>query len=94
MAYLHVQAKKAGSFSFEIPFDRQELADFLEVERSGLSSEIGKLKREGVILAEKNRFTLLSGDWKRVCSAVSFYKRKKIPRREPFPFDFIKNLLI
>ena len=62
MAYLHVQAKKAGSFSFEIPFDRQELADFLEVERSGLSSEIGKLKREGVILAEKNRFTLLSGD--------------------------------
>ncbi len=62
MAYLHVQAKKAGSCSFEIPFDRQELADFLEVERSGLSSEIGKLKREGVILAEKNRFTLLSGD--------------------------------
>ncbi|MBQ3488976.1 MAG: Crp/Fnr family transcriptional regulator [Clostridia bacterium] len=62
MAYLHLQAKKANSLSFEIPFDRQELADFLEVERSGLSSEIGKLKKEGVIQAEKKRFTLLCGD--------------------------------
>ena len=59
MAYLHMQAKKAGSVSFAIPFDRQELADFLEVDRSGLSSEIGKLKKEGVIEAEKNRFTIL-----------------------------------
>ena len=59
LAYLHSQAKKAGSLSFDIPFDRQELADFLEVDRSGLSSEIGKLKKEGVIEAEKNRFTLL-----------------------------------
>lgn len=59
LAYLHTQAKKTSSLSFEIPFDRQELADFLEVDRSGLSSEIGKLKREGIIEAEKNRFTLL-----------------------------------
>jgi CRP-like cAMP-binding protein len=59
LAYLHSQAKKTGSFSFEIPFDRQELADFLEVDRSGLSVEIGKLKREGVIQAEKNKFTIL-----------------------------------
>lgn len=59
LAYLHSQAKKTGSFSFEIPFDRQELADFLEVDRSGLSSEIGKLKKEGIIEAEKNRFRIL-----------------------------------
>ena len=59
LAYLHSQAKKTGSLSFEIPFDRQELADFLEVDRSGLSSEIGKLKKEGVIQAEKNKFTIL-----------------------------------
>lgn len=59
LAYLHSQAKKTGSFSFEIPFDRQELADFLEVDRSGLSSEIGKLKKEGIIQAEKNKFTIL-----------------------------------
>lgn len=59
LAYLHSQAKKTGSFSFEIPFDRQELADFLEVDRSGLSSEISKLKKEGIIQAEKNKFTIL-----------------------------------
>ena len=59
LAYLHSQAKKLGSLSFEIPFDRQELADFLEVDRSGLSSEIGKLKKEGIIQAEKNKFTIL-----------------------------------
>ena len=37
----------------------QELADYLGVERSGLSAEIGKLRREGVLESEKNRFTLL-----------------------------------
>ena len=61
LAYLHTQSKKSGTLSFEIPFDRQELADFLEVDRSGLSSEIGKLKREGIIEVEKKRFTLLRG---------------------------------
>jgi CRP-like cAMP-binding protein len=59
LAYLHSQAKKTGALSFEIPFDRQELADFLEVDRSGLSTEIGKLKKEGIIEAEKKRFTIL-----------------------------------
>ena len=59
MAYLMMQAKQAGSNRFSIPFDRQELADYLEVDRSGLSSEIGKLRREGVLLCEKNRFELL-----------------------------------
>ena len=59
LAYLYSQVKKTGKLSFEIPFDRQELADFLEVDRSGLSSEIGKLKREGIIFAEKNKFTIL-----------------------------------
>jgi CRP-like cAMP-binding protein len=59
LAYLNTQAQRAGGDSFEIPFDRQELADFLMVDRSGLSSEIGKLKKEGVLEVEKNRFTLL-----------------------------------
>lgn len=59
MTYLLLQAKRQGSDSFEIPYDRQELADYLEVERSGLSAEIGKLRREGVLESEKNRFTLL-----------------------------------
>ena len=59
MTYLMLEAKKNHSDSFEIPYDRQELADYLEVERSGLSAEISKLRREGVLLSEKNKFTLL-----------------------------------
>lgn len=59
MAYLSLMAKEKRSSTFEIPFDRQELADYLEVDRSGLSSEIGKLKKEGIIEADKKFFTLI-----------------------------------
>lgn len=57
LTYLSIQAKISGS-SFTIPFNRQELADYLDVDRSGLSSEIGKLRREGVIDCVRSRFTL------------------------------------
>ncbi|WP_298482920.1 helix-turn-helix domain-containing protein [uncultured Ruminococcus sp.] len=53
-----MQAKKHGS-SFTIPYDRQELADFLEVDRSGLSAEISKLRKEHVIECQRNFFRLL-----------------------------------
>ena len=59
LTYLTLYAKEMGSNVFEIPFDRQELADYLEVDRSGLSAEIGKLKKEGFIENEKSRFRLL-----------------------------------
>jgi len=59
MTYLSQQSKRTGSLSFEIPFDRQELADYLEVDRSGLSAEISKMKREGLIDCHKNHFELL-----------------------------------
>ena len=59
LTYLSQEAKKKESNSFEIPYDRQELADYLEIERSGLSAEIGKLKKEGVIDSHKNHFELL-----------------------------------
>ena len=59
LAYLAMQAKRAGSDSFDIDFDRQELADYLEVERSGLSAEISKLRREGILENHKNHFELL-----------------------------------
>ena len=59
MAYLLNQAKLQGSNSFTIPYDRQGLADYLEVDRSGLSAEISKLRKEGVLESEKNHFTLL-----------------------------------
>lgn len=58
MTYLLQQAKVSGS-SFKIPFDRQELADFLEVDRSGLSAEIGKLRKEGILECRRSQFTLL-----------------------------------
>ena len=59
MAYLLHQAKLTGSSQFTIPYDRQELADYLEVDRSGLSAEISKLRKEGILTCEKNRFQLL-----------------------------------
>ena len=59
LAYLSAQARAAGSNRFVIPFDRQGLADYLGVDRSALSAEIGKLRREGVIESERSAFTLL-----------------------------------
>ena len=49
MSYFLDQAKKHCSEEFTIPYDRQSLADYLGVERSAMSAEIGKLKKEGVI---------------------------------------------
>ena len=59
MEYLMSQAKQQGSPEFTIPFDRQELADYLEVDRTGLSVEIGRLRREGVLESSKSTFRLL-----------------------------------
>lgn len=59
LAYLSDEAQKANSPIFSIPFNRQELADFLAVERSAMSKELGKMKKEGIIDFSKNNFTLL-----------------------------------
>ena len=59
LAYLDLQSRIAGSDSFDIPFDRQELADYLEVDRSGLSAEISKMIKDGLIKNEKKHFVLL-----------------------------------
>ena len=59
MAYLLNQAKLQGSNSFTIPYDRQELADYLEVERSGLSAEISKLRKEKILESSRSHFHLL-----------------------------------
>lgn len=58
LTYLTQQSKKYASDSFFIPYDRQELADYLAVDRSGLSAEISKLKKEGLLDTRKNHFTL------------------------------------
>lgn len=59
MSYLSEQSLKAGSDSFVIPFNRQQLADFLSVDRSAMSKELGKLKEERVLDFYKNHFTLM-----------------------------------
>lgn len=59
LTYLNYCSKKADGNAFSIPFDRQELADYLGVDRSGLSAEIGKLRKEGVLENTKNNFVLL-----------------------------------
>lgn len=59
MAYLLMQAKLHNSDTFTIPYDRQGLADYLEVERSAMSAEISKLRRDGIIECEKSVFRLL-----------------------------------
>ena len=58
-AYLTFQAKKQGSLTFTIPFDRQQLADYLGVDRSALSSELSAMQREGLLTFRKNRFSIL-----------------------------------
>lgn len=58
LAYLSVQAQAAGSSRFSIPFNRQELADFLFVDRSAMSAQLSKLRDEGVLTFHKNQFQL------------------------------------
>ena len=58
LAYLHTFAEKCGSNEFDIPFDRQQLADFLCVERSALSAEISRLAHAGSFEFHKNHFKL------------------------------------
>lgn len=58
LAYLSAEAQKTGGSKFEIPFNRQELADYLSVDRSAMSSELGKMRDEGILDFEKNHFVL------------------------------------
>lgn len=58
MTYLREKMRAEGTNDFKIPFDRQELADFLCVDRSALSSVIGRLAKKGVLSYKKNHFIL------------------------------------
>ena len=59
LSYLSYQSMRSGSSSFTIPFNRQQLADYLNVDRSALSNELSKMQRDGLIQVERNRFVLL-----------------------------------
>ena len=57
--YLSDQFHKAGSKTFSIPLNRQDLADFLFVDRSAMSNELCKMRDEGLLKFEKSKFELL-----------------------------------
>lgn len=59
LSYLSEQAEVHGSPLFMIPFSRQQLADYLGVDRSALSNELSKMQKDGLIAFRKNEFTLL-----------------------------------
>lgn len=58
LSYLSAESRKHGSLEFDIPFTRQQLADYLAVERSGLSIELGKMRDDGILEFRKNHFVL------------------------------------
>jgi len=60
LSYLSETSSKLGTSSFTISFNRQQLADFLSVDRSAMSKELGKMQKEGIISIDKKRFHLLT----------------------------------
>lgn len=58
ISYLSQCSKAEGSAEFDIPFSRQQLADFLCVDRSAMSAELCKLRDEGLISFKKEHFIL------------------------------------
>ena len=58
LVYLSSESAKAGSTSFTTPFDRQGMADYLNLDRSALSKELGRMKKDGILDFKKNHFIL------------------------------------
>lgn len=58
LSYLSEQSLRAGCSSFHIPFNRQQLADFLSVDRSAMSNELCKMRDEGILMFDRNHFIL------------------------------------
>lgn len=59
LVYLSQESVKQGNRTVTVPFNRQQMADYLSVDRSALSGELSRMQREGVISYVKNRFTIL-----------------------------------
>ena len=58
MSYFSQCVKEAGSAAFDIPYDRQQLADYLGVDRSAMSHELSRMREDGLLTYRKNRFVL------------------------------------
>ena len=59
LAYLEQEARNQGSRQFTIPFNRTDLANYLDADRSALTRELARMKEEGIIDYNKNTFTIL-----------------------------------
>ena len=59
MSYLNSLSLQHKSDEFDIPFDRQQMADYLNLDRTALSKELGRMKRDGIISVKKNHFKIL-----------------------------------
>ena len=62
LSYLSAESIRHSSLSFDIPFDRQQLADYLCIDRAAMSTEISKLQKEGYIKTNRNHFELTVSD--------------------------------
>lgn len=62
MAYLNAVYLQTGTREFDIPFDRQQLADYLNLERTALSKELGRMQREGYFRTKKRHFVILRSE--------------------------------
>ena len=61
MSFFSAEAQRLGTYTFDISFSRQQLADYLAVERSGLSTELGKMRSEGLLDFHRNHFIIKRG---------------------------------
>ncbi len=59
LSYLSTTSLKVGASSFEISLNRQQLADYLSIDRSAMSNELSKLRNDGILTFYKSKFTLL-----------------------------------
>ncbi len=60
LSYLSSESMRQGKLSFDIPYDRQQLADYLCIERAAMSVELSKLQKEGLLKTVKNHFELFA----------------------------------
>ena len=61
LSYLSSESVRQASLSFDIPFDRQQLADYLCVDRAAMSVELSKLQKEGILKTKRRHFELIVG---------------------------------
>ena len=59
LSYLNTVSLQKHTNEFDVPFDRQQLADYLNLERTNMSKELGRMQREGIIECRKSHFKLL-----------------------------------